>query len=250
MLRHWRLAIIDSGVADAAIRSGLLPMPVASCRFVDNGHQVLTEPVTDDPIGHGTGVAAVICSAPRTVDLLVGQVLEGGRSATAAAVAAAIDWSLKAGANLIHMSLGLREHRPVLATAVALAAQAGCVVVASSPARGAVTFPAAYPQVIRATGDARCQPDEISELNSAQADFGGCPRHGRADLSRRAGMSSEPARHGGASLGAAHVTRFIVDRVSPEANEVSVRMQLSALARYRGIELKRLNLSPEVSTSS
>jgi hypothetical protein len=140
---------------------------------------------------------------------------------TAAAVAAAITWSLEEGADLIHMSLGLRADRPVLATAVGDAIKQGCIVVASTPARGAGTFPARYPNVIRATGDARCDRDQISALSSAQADFGGCPRH----LQKR-----------GASVGAAHLTRFLVTRIARGSDLAAVRAELGAMANYRGPE--------------
>jgi subtilisin family serine protease len=232
---RWRVAVIDSGLDDSGIPRGLARIPIASRRFVDNGREVLTTSVESDPIGHGSDVYGIICGASCTTDLLVGQVLDHRGAATAAAVAAAITWSVDTGANLIHMSLGLREDRHVLAAAVALAVGAGCIVVASTPARGESTFPARYPQVIRATGDARCQRDEISELSSAQADFGACPRHVR---SHDSAIGPGPARFGGASLGAAHLTRFLVDRVAPGSGVTAVRAQLCKMARYHGIEVK------------
>jgi subtilisin family serine protease len=166
-------------------------------------------------------VAEVICgnrNAGCGCDLFVGQVLDHRGVTTAAALAAAIHWSVEVGANLIHTSLGLREDRQTLAEAVAAAVAAGCIIVASTPARGAGTHPARYPDVIRATGDARCRWDEISDLHSSQADFGGCPRLG------------------GASLGAAHVTRFLVEHVAPGLGTVAVRLQLGEMAQYTGIE--------------
>jgi Subtilase family len=230
---RWRVVVLDSGLSDPAMQRGLHRITVAASRFVDNGREVLAAPVINDPVGHGTDVSEVICSASRAVDLLVGQVLDHRGVTTAAAVAAAISWSVNAGADLIHMSLGLREDRDVLAAAVAMAIRAGCIVVASAPARGEGTFPARYPQVIRATGDARCQPGDISELSSAQADFGGCPR-------RLESGDPGSARFGGASLGAAHLTRFLVDRVAPGSDVTAVRAQLRGLARYHGIETRSL----------
>jgi hypothetical protein len=237
---RWRVAVLDSGLADPAttrLRADTAarvpgPAPVASCRFVDTGREVLKAPAIADPMGHGTAVCQVICGAARPVDLLIGQVLDHRAVATAAALAAAIGWSLDEGADLIHMSLGLRADRPVLAVAVERAVKAGCIVVASAPARGQGTFPAQYPHVIRATGDARCQPEEISALDSAQADFGGCPRHMR----RGELVTTDSMRCGGASLGAAHLTRILVGRIAPGSEATAVRGQLRAMARYRGIE--------------
>jgi subtilisin family serine protease len=178
-------------------------------------------------LGHGTSVAEIICGNPnaaRGCDLFVGQVLDHRGVTTAGALAAAIHWSVEVGADLIHMSLGLRDDRQTLAEAVAAAVAAGCIIVASTPARGAGTFPARYPDVIRATGDARCHWDEISDLHSSQADFGGCPG---------------AMRLGGASLGAAHVTRFLVEHIAPGLGTVAVRVELGKMARYTGIEVRR-----------
>ncbi len=214
----WRVAVIDSGVA-ARAGAGPPAWTVADAsRFRDDGRQVVTEATVSDPIGHGTAVTEVIASTGSPVEFLIAQVLDERGRTTPAAVAAALRWSLESGAGLIHMSLGLRDDRHVLAAAIAATVSAGCVVIASAPARGPCTFPASYPKVIRATGDARCNPDEISALGSVQADFGGCPRLG------------------GASLGAAHVTGFIVKHVAPGSEAVRVRSQLIAMARYRGAE--------------
>ncbi len=57
----------------------------------------------------------------------------------------------------------------------------------------------------------------------AQADFGGCPRF-------PGGGSA------GASVGAAHLTRFIVDALAPSLTLAAARAALSARARYHGSE--------------
>jgi len=245
----WRVAIIDSGVSDGPVagdarsdgaradgarrddapasgaRAGRSQATViAARRFADNGRSVSLEPTIPDPIGHGTAVTHAICGMPANIELLIGQVLDDKRVTTPAAVAAGIYWAVEAGADLIHMSLGLRQDRRVLADAVASAVQAGCVVVASTPARGAATYPASYPGVIRATGDARCAEGEISALDPARAHFGGCPNY--------PGCSES----GGASIGAANVSASVVARLAPGSAAESVRAQLISLARYHGAE--------------
>jgi subtilisin family serine protease len=239
---RWRIAVIDSGIADGELaggpacggsasgeaRAGSARMNVIGARrFVDNGRTVSAEPAVSDPIGHGTAVTRAICSLSSTaVELVIGQVLDEEGVCTPAAAAAAICWALEMRVDLIHMSLGLREDRCVLADAVATAVRAGCVVIASAPARGGCTFPAAYAGVIRATGDARCAEGEISVLGTAQADFGGCPRY-----------PGHP-KSGGASIGAANVAAIVVARLAPATGIASVRAQLTAMGRYRGVEKK------------
>lgn len=230
----WRVAVLDSGIADQAAALEPLQMLVASSRFTDVGGEIERSPVLTDERGHGTHVCRVICSTSRALELIIGQVLDHRGVTTPAALAAAIWWVLAEGADLIHMSLGLHADRTILADAVHGAVQAGCIVVASAPARGHCTFPARYPHVIRATGDARCGRDEISALNSGQADFGGCPRY----LPERGLTDSDSARCAGASIGAAHVTRFLVERIARGSELATIRSELCTLARHRGPEMK------------
>lgn len=218
--RSWRVAVIDSGVA-----SGMRPLPTRARRFVDAGEQILELAPTDDGSGHGSVIAGIIASSARPIELLVAQVLDKQGRATAACIAAAVDWAVRQDAQLLHLSLGLREDRPVLKASIERAVAAGLAVVASSPARGALVFPAAYPGVIRATGDARCGLQEISCLGTKQADFGACPvSHPGMRISR------------GASVGAAHVSRFIVVHIEPGAPTQSIRDGLERLAAFHGPE--------------
>lgn len=233
MRDRWRIAVIDSGLADgsqdgeARASSARMMTVIGARRFVDNGRKVSVGPAVSDPIGHGTAVTRAICSmSSTTVELMIGQVLNEEGVSTPAAVAAAIWWAIEARVGLIHMSLGLRADRCVLADAVADAVRAGCVVIASAPARGGPTFPATYAGVIRATGDARCAEGEISVLGTAQAHFGGCPQY------------AGHRKFGGASIGAANVTGIVVARLTPASGSESVRAQLTVMARYRGVEMK------------
>jgi hypothetical protein len=219
--RAWRVAVLDSGI-------GPLPSIPVDCsrRFVDEGERVVERESIADPIGHGTIVAAIIASAPRPVQLLVAQVMnERGRS-TAATLAAAIDWALAQRAELLHFSVGLGHDRPVLRAAIERAIAAGLLVVAAMPARGALAYPASYPSVIRATGDARCCKEEISHLGTPSVDFGACPKD-RSELAR---MSR------GASIGAAHLSRFIVTHVAAGQALPATWKRLMQLATFRGPE--------------
>ncbi len=239
MRNRWRVAVIDSGIEDRLPQSLLHRTVVAARRFSDDGQRVWAGPTVNDPIGHGTAVLEAICSEPDEVELLIAQVLDHRGLATAAAVAAAIDWATETGAGLIHMSLGLREDRRVLRAAVSAAVSAGRIIVASAPARGTLPFPSGYPEVLRATGDARCEPGEISALSSHQADFGGCPRL----LSASQWPAVRRDSIGGASVGAAHVTGFIVGRVAPGSDFLEVRDRLTELSRYRGMEKRSASKS-------
>lgn len=223
----WRVALIDS--------CGEWPGVVEAAAFMDEGALPVRRRATvADATGHGSRMARLLSDGDAEFELMVGQVFLGVTPTSAAAVAAAIDWAVAQGANLIHMSLGLAADRAVLAAAVGRAVDAGCVVVAAAPARGGVVYPAAYPGVIRATGDARCAPGEWSCLGPGF--FGGCPRF-VVEAAAECTVAAGAARigEGGASIGAAWVTRSIVTEQNRRLAGEVIGM-LTAKASYQGPE--------------
>ena len=214
--RPWRVALIDSGLAP-----GPQPGLVDAVQFIDDGAEIRQTPPIDDQLGHGTLMFGIVATGT-AAQWLNAQVFGAAAGTTAATVAAALDWAVVSQANLVHLSLGLRDDRRVLADAVARTIAAGCIIVASTPARGESSFPARYPGVIRATGDARCSAGEISALATVQADFGACPRFA-----------------GQRSIGAAHLTRFILGNLDQGLDAAQIRSELTKMAHYRGPESRR-----------
>lgn len=235
------------------------------------GLAVCALPPVPDRLGHGTDVARLILAAAPQAALIDAQVFADGRPVSAAAVAAAIDWAVGQGAELINLSLGLREDHWALRHACAAASAAGVLLVASSPARGGAVYPAAYPGVLAVTGDARCADGEWSLLDGpgaargdvAGAQVGACPDglpslcgvSGRgANLPDRAstcpaGLASTPAPatgrspRGGASYAAARVcglaARWCQSQLPALASPgLAARLidHLAAGAAYRGRE--------------
>lgn len=225
----WRIAVLDSGVVPA-----LAHLVRASRGFSTDGYAVRESDVVPDVLGHGSTVAQIITGAGGSVGLYIGQVFVHSHRTTPACLARAMLWAIGEGVHLIHLSLGLRRDRGLLRDACARAVHAGVVVVGASPARGARVFPAGYQDVIRATGDARCRPGEISHLDSSQADFGACPM----------ASADSPASIGGASVGAAYVSRCIVDSCRPRDDLQSIREKLRSLAIYSGPERRRAPAEP------
>ncbi len=227
----WRIALIDS--------CGEWPGACDAAAFVSDGGRVETRTASADGSGHGSRIARLFADSGAAYELMLGQVFSSAGPASSAGVAAAIDWAVAGGADLVHMSLGLEADRAVLAGAVGRAVGAGCIVVASMPARGAAVYPAAYPGVIRATGDARCAPGEVSSLGPWL--FGGCARFEAGAPTDAGGGKGEEARRragraiGGASVGAAWVTRTLLS--GPKCATASAAVSaLGAGARYFGAE--------------
>jgi hypothetical protein len=214
----WRVALIDS--------CGVHAKATVGAAFVSDARSVRHRDFVHDETGHGTRIAGMLTGGAADVDLVLGQVFVGGSPTSAATVAAAIDWSVDLEADLVHLSLGLTADRAVLRDAVSRAVETGLLLVAALPARGQPVFPASYPGVIAATGDARCAPGELSHLDSQL--FGGCPRLDVEDQS---------SRTGGASIGAAWVTRRLMELANPrDLTAADAVKTLDCASTYRGRE--------------
>jgi len=210
-----RFGLVDSGLPDRH-------SAVAGWHFFAEGRQ----PVQPDRLGHGSAICDIVKHHAPDILIYNARVFDERGVTTAAAVAAAIDWLADEKVDVINLSLGLRQNRPVLEAACGRALEAGSVVIAAAPARGVKTYPSAYGGIIRATGDARCDVGEVSFLDSSQADFGGCPR----------GIGSEqdvPPRVGGASMGTAHISGQVAAYLRAGGDKNMVREWLVSRAEYR-----------------
>ena len=216
-----RVALIDSGCDVPGLA------PVAACRFRVRHGSIEVGVPGPDPTGHGTRIALILTGGRAPIELLVAQVFESAAPAAPAAVAAAVDWCVAQGARLLHLSLGLKHDRPVLRAAVERACTAGCVVVAATPARGGAVYPADYGGVIGGTGDARCAPGEISALGHDT--FGGCVQGATR----------------GASVGAAWVSRALLELGAGTGGRERALLTLAGAARYHGRERRAGHHCPE-----
>jgi subtilisin family serine protease len=222
-----RLALLDSGVAE---RHAARVVAARAFRLEsgDRGEQPKAQLAVEDGIagvtrgalGHGPALADALLAGART-ELVVARVFFGSLATSATQLAAALDWAMEQGVALANVSAGLRDDREVLKAAVERTQSRGVLVVAASPARGERVFPAAYPGVVRATGDARCAPGEWSWLASAQADFGAHVRAGAVQ---------------GASAGCANLSARLAALLADGATPEQALAALRERARYVGPE--------------
>lgn len=217
-----RLGILDSGVAAADLR---VTEQVAFAP--GRGHAIERCALDAGSVEHGNAVARAMVNAAPQVELFSAQVFRFGRPSIPAVVAAGLDWLVASGARIVNMSFGLRHDRVVLRDACRAALGGGALLVASTPARGAATYPAAYPGVIRVTGDARCAPGELSWLGTEHADFGACVG-GRDHRPHEAGA--------GASLAAAHFSGELAKALPEAASKDEALELLRRRCRYIGRE--------------
>lgn len=209
------------GVVDSGWPQALRDRVIAERSFVTGRADA------QDRVGHGTRTLQAMAALAPQARFVVAQVFGDVLRTDMATVARAVDWVVDEGAEVINLSLGVREDHAPLRLACERAIARGCLLVASTPARGEPVFPAAYPGAIRVMGDARCDPGQHSALLLPHADFGACvlpPDGDRANA--------------GASLGCAHlsgrVAALLADGVAPERG--AVWRALVDSAAFRGPE--------------
>jgi thermitase len=181
------IGIIDTGI-DAAHED--LTGTVAACAGVRSfGLDLLGIPLLDDPTivpdrcgddnGHGTHVAGIaaaranngvgIAGVAFNSRLAICKALNGAGAGSLVAIANCIAYLSQQGAKIISMSLGGLGSE-TLAGAVAAATASGVLIIAAAGNDGtaALTYPAAYPQVVSvAAVDRR---DQRAPFSSANAD--------------------------------------------------------------------------------
>ena len=225
------------GLLDSGIREFPPESVKAERRFVlqDSGEvgEISAEP---DILGHGTELAHILRFHEPHTRIVSAQIFTGSFATSAATAAAGLRWLIDQKARLINMSFGLKEDRSVLRDACAMALQSGAVLLAAAAARGAAVFPAAYPGVIRITGDARCAPGELSVLGTTQADFGAHVRP----------ISTQDDRNGtvgGASYAVAHAAGIGASflQENPGTGAADVRAHFEKSAAYLGPERRSAN---------
>jgi len=179
------------------------------------------EPLRAEECGHGSQIARCVLAHAPQARLAVAQVFGRSRETTVDAVLDGLYWLIGQGVQLINLSFGMPAASPRLAQACGDAADAGVVLVASAPARGAPAYPAAFAHCIAVTGDARCAPGDVTWLATAAADFGTHPLI----------EPGHPERGGGASIATARMSGLIAAMLQAGVapGELSTRLQQAAI---------------------
>ena len=216
---------IKVGIVDSGFAPNQAEWISDSAAFILQDDALWQSDSKPDQLAHGTKIIDVIHHCAPDAKLLIAQVFKERFTTTALQVAAAIDWMTEQQVDVINLSLGLRTDREELREAIAASVEAGILVCASSPAKGDPVYPSAYPGVLRATGDARCDQSEWSLLSTQYADFGAHVRCLEGSIA-------------GASIGTAymcgHIARYLGQH--PEANRADLGRHLKSNASYFGAE--------------
>lgn len=183
---------------------------------------------TVDQLGHGSAVTDII-SRNLAANIVCARVFHNKLTCTPSQIAEALRWLISMEVNIINMSFGLRSDRAVLKAACQQALDNNIILIAAAPSQGDSVYPSNYKGIIKATGDTRCQPNQISWLNDHQADFGGfsgIPYQGPA----------------GASIGCASITAAIaqIKVQNPHYDQQKIIEALIKHATYKDTQRQSL----------
>lgn len=219
------------GLPDTGIKPEQVDVPNHQQRFeLDASGAVVMQTARGDNCGHGTTLARIITATAPCAGILSAEVFDAAGTAAPAVIAAGLEWLAEQGAVIVNMSFGLHADREVLRAACITALQADVLLVAAVPARGDAVYPAAYPGVIRVTGDARCRAGEFSLLEESRVDFGACPGL----------MEHTPHQPGaGSSLAVAHVTGELAAHLCSGGSVHYAKSWLRDKCKYSGREIRQ-----------
>ncbi len=228
-----RVGVVDTGIAGVPVgaRQWFASAAGGADGAVGGNEQGAVSAWADPREGeHGAQVAAIIRAHCPGAVLLDARAFVQGQPSSAARIAAALDWLLSERVDLVNLSFGLRMDRPVLALAIERLLDRGVICVASMPASGEPVYPAAYPRVVRVSGDARCAAGEFSLLNPAPA------RRFGAAVGGPVHRAHDPG--GGASLACAHVSAALAGFIAAQGHARDCIESLERSCRWRGRECR------------
>lgn len=221
------VAILDSGLLPGV---GVDPYVVASLDSMDPA-----DPISD-PLGHGTQMAMIAAGlvAPhgaaektgeRAPSVIAVKIFDEQGLTSSFALMRSLDFALQKGARVISLSWGTEARSDFLEQAMARAATAGAIVVASAgnAPTGKPVYPAAYDTVI---GVGALAPDGKTWEKSNRGDFVSFYAPGFAAFP--VGYRGNPGGYAGTSIAAAYVARRISDYLArhPRATRAEVYRHL------------------------
>lgn len=175
---------------------------------------------------HARAVMAAIKSVNQDVLVLSFPVFKDKLSTHRQIVVESLITAMRSDASILHCSFGFPDEDPATASAFNGAVKHFRCVVASSPSRGNSVYPASYPGVLKASGDARAIGRQFTWLNTSTVDFAASPR------------APEGFEIAGASIGAARISGLVAGLIDNEGYGVDIRERLAELANYKGPERK------------
>jgi thermitase len=164
------VAVIDTGVDYThPIFTNRLTDPATWYDFVSDD----TDPqeVEGAAFGHGTVVASIVLQIAPEAKIMPLRVLDGNGSGSVDEVAAAVDWAVQQGAEIIQLSLGTEEASPILEQAVDRATARGIYLIASAGNSNAnPTYPAYTAMLATPTGNMAVGVGSV-DINDVKSPF-------------------------------------------------------------------------------
>lgn len=153
--RGISIAVVDSGIHPSHPHVERVAAGIAIDETGQTGGDVT------DRLGHGTAVAAAIHEKAPDAVLVAVKVFDRSLATSGRALVEAIRWAAMSRISIINLSLGTTnaDHEAALVEAVAMAVEAGALVVAAAPDQASRWLPGVLPGVIGVEADATSPRD-------------------------------------------------------------------------------------------
>lgn len=200
-----KIAVIDSGINPG--HSHVQAVAGGISYHLEATGKVVAGADYRDELGHGTAIAGVIREKNSQAKIYAVKIFHQFLEAPAVLLLAAMQWAIRVGANIIHLSLGTErpEYRENLKQLCRRAVRKDIVIIASARTLEDQVFPAVFDEVIAVYWNHECKKGSLIYYPGKKVEFGayGRPR-------ALPGIPQE-LNFGGSSFAAAHVTAMAAD---------------------------------------
>ncbi len=238
--REWngsgvKVAVVDSGVDAMDPRMAGIRVSGWNIELGATGHAMIG-PDHGDLNGHGTSMASALASVAPGVEILSVRIMDRSLRTTADLMAAGIETAFRNGARVINLSMGTPNMGKalLLRDTIALAGQAGAVVLAAAHPRGERAYPADLPETLGVASHPDCGPNRLFHFDAAR--FGPAEWGNLSDKYLTHGYEPSPADPGdyrGSEVATAYVAGMVACLM--EAMSEASPAQLQAALRARSL---------------
>jgi len=157
-----KVAVIDSGIDGMDPRLAGHAVGGWNVQLGATGHALIGAEHMDLN-GHGTRIASAISSVAPGVEFISVRIMDDPLRTSADLMAAGIETAFRNGARIINLSMGTPNMGKalLLRETVALAAEAGAIVLAAAHPRGERAYPADLPETVGVASHAHCGPGRV-----------------------------------------------------------------------------------------
>lgn len=226
-----KIAIIDSGINQnhTLLKKCYISENSIAIHYKDN--QIFLDKKIEDKFGHGTAVCGIITKLVTDVEFTIIKIFDyADLRATEEQMIAALDYIIeKVDCDIVHMSLGIVTCSEALHRKCQYLKKQGIILVAAYDNAGAISYPAAFHEVIGVDSDIRCVKAEDFFL--VENEDGKINIWAKGGNHRLAWIDPPYIISQGASFSAAYISSYIANLLLQGIEREEIKNELKKKAK-------------------